>query len=129
MTSSGKNQKNNPKKSKRQHKQALSEKGMAVVLSQKEVTFFDKWNNSTRANLLDNDIKLIDDPFKMIDPWLHKLNYFKLQKSFRVNLAMIDSIDPLGEDLQLTMKCKRQLIVAKSIKLLFLQAYDVFQNR
>ena len=52
MTSSGKNQKNHPKKSKRLYKQTLTEEGMAGVLiewvktssSQTKIISDERWN-------------------------------------------------------------------------------------
>ena len=119
MNQKKKNRENEPKKTKRPYKKPLTEEGKKVIEMQDEVTFFDKCNNWTRANLPDNNIKLIDDTLERITPWLDKKIFMRTHIGFWVNLTMVVSVEVQGQGLLVTMKCGRKAKVTKKLKVLF----------
>jgi hypothetical protein len=114
-----KNGKNKPQKPKRPYRKKLSPEAMEAINRQKEVSFFDKCKNWTRANLIDGDIILFEDSLERITPWLDKVMYMLTHKSFRANLSMYLSHDVCGQGLLVKMKCGGKVKVTKNLKVEF----------
>ena len=106
-------------KPKKPCKRKLSDKAMKWIIRQNEVTFFDKWKNSTRANLENGDYKLFDDSLERITPKLNKKKFMRTHVGYRVNLTMFVSEEVNGQGLLVTMKCGRKAKVTKKLKVEF----------
>ena len=120
---------NNPEKLKCNYRKKLSAKAKEMMKRQDKILYISKKNHITCCTLVNNNCEFIDENLKDIYPWLNEANFDYPHVSNIINYKHIEDVERKMEGLEVKMKDKSCLKVAKVNKVQFIFDFVFYLNK